>query len=105
MEVIGITALACGLICVGTCNEDVTTTILQVLMEKAESSDLKVCIELTNLRFFPPNIMYYLISFFFKIEKRPKEKKSSLIDKLVKEMMVKSGLEIFILKLNKLLQR
>lgn len=44
MEVIGITALACGLICVGTCNEDVTTTILQVLMEKAESSDLKVCI-------------------------------------------------------------
>lgn len=41
MEVIGITALACGLICVGTCNEDVTTTILQVLMEKAESSDLK----------------------------------------------------------------
>ena len=29
MEVIGITALACGLICVGTCNEDVTTTILQ----------------------------------------------------------------------------
>ena len=48
MEVIGITALACGLICVGTCNEDVTTTILQVLMEKAESSDLKVCIELTT---------------------------------------------------------
>ena len=41
MEVIGITALACGLICVGTCNEDVTTIILQVLMEKAESSDLK----------------------------------------------------------------
>merc|ERR1712241_601519 len=41
MEVIGITALACGLICVGTCNENVTTTILQVLMEKAESSDLK----------------------------------------------------------------
>ena len=48
MEVIGITALACGLICVGTCNEDVTTTILQVLMEKAESSDLKVCFELTT---------------------------------------------------------
>merc|ERR1712045_446276 len=38
MEVIGITALACGLICVGTCNEDVTTTILQVLMEKAEAT-------------------------------------------------------------------
>merc|ERR1712117_152414 len=41
MEVIGIASLACGLICVGTCNEDVTTIILQVLMEKAESSDLK----------------------------------------------------------------
>ena len=41
MEVIGITALACGLIGVGTCNEDVTTTILQVLMEKAEGNDLK----------------------------------------------------------------
>jgi 26S proteasome regulatory subunit N1 len=41
MEVIGVTALACGLICVGTCNEDVTTTILQILMEKAESNDLK----------------------------------------------------------------
>ena len=41
MEVIGIASLACGLICVGTCNQDVTATIIQVLMEKAESSDLK----------------------------------------------------------------
>ena len=41
MEVIGVTALACGLICVGTCNEDVTTTLLQILMEKNGSNDLK----------------------------------------------------------------
>merc|ERR1712012_980998 len=41
MEVIGIASLACGLICVGTCNQDVITTIIQVLMDKAESSDLK----------------------------------------------------------------
>ena len=41
MEVIGITALACGLICVGTCNEDVTTTLLQILMEKNGTNDLK----------------------------------------------------------------
>jgi len=36
MEVIGVTALACGLICVGSCNDEVTTTILQTLMEKTE---------------------------------------------------------------------
>merc|ERR1712223_2363303 len=41
MEVIGITALACGLICVGNCNEDVTTTLLQILMEKNGTNDLK----------------------------------------------------------------
>lgn len=41
MEVIGVTALACGLICVGTCNEDVTTTLLQILMEKNGTNDLK----------------------------------------------------------------
>ena len=41
MEVIGVTALACGLICVGTCNADVTTTLLQILMEKNGSNDLK----------------------------------------------------------------
>merc|ERR1719495_1450969 len=37
MEVIGVTALACGLICVGSCNDEVTTTILQTLMEKTEA--------------------------------------------------------------------
>ena len=31
------TALACGLICVGSCNDEVTTTILQTLMEKTEA--------------------------------------------------------------------
>jgi len=42
MEVIGVTALACGLIAVGSCNDDVTTIILQTLMEKSDSStDLK----------------------------------------------------------------
>merc|ERR1711902_156192 len=41
MEVIGITVLACGLICVGNCNEDVTTTLLQILMEKNGTNDLK----------------------------------------------------------------
>ena len=40
MEVIGVTALACGLIAVGSCNDDVATTILQTLMEKSET-DLK----------------------------------------------------------------
>jgi len=40
MEVIGITALACGLIAVGSCNDDVTTTILTTLMEKS-GSELK----------------------------------------------------------------
>merc|ERR1719320_931579 len=42
MEVIGVTALACGLIAVGSCNGEVTSTILQTLMEKSEKeSDLK----------------------------------------------------------------
>ena len=40
MEVIGVAALACGLISVGSCNDDVTTTILQTLMEKTPQ-DLK----------------------------------------------------------------
>jgi len=40
MEVIGVTALSCGLIAVGSCNGDVTSTILQTLMEKTET-DLK----------------------------------------------------------------
>ena len=40
MEVVGMSALACGLISVGSCNSDVTSTILQTLMEKS-ASDLK----------------------------------------------------------------
>jgi len=40
MEVIGVAALACGLIAVGSCNGEVTSTILQTLMEKSEA-DLK----------------------------------------------------------------
>jgi len=40
MEVIGVTALATGLIAVGSCNGEVTSTILQTLMEKS-STDLK----------------------------------------------------------------
>jgi len=40
MEVVGVTALACGLISVGSCNGEVTSTILQTLMEKSEA-DMK----------------------------------------------------------------
>jgi len=40
MEVVGVTALATGLIAVGSCNGEVTSTILQTLMEKSEA-DLK----------------------------------------------------------------
>merc|ERR1712178_278141 len=36
MEVVGMTALACGMIAVGSCNGDVVSTILQTLMEKSE---------------------------------------------------------------------
>lgn len=36
MEVVGVAALSCGLVCVGSCNNDVTTTILQTLMEKSD---------------------------------------------------------------------
>ncbi|KAK3103587.1 hypothetical protein FSP39_020371 [Pinctada imbricata] len=46
MEVIGMAALACGMICVGSCNGDVTSTILQTMMERPEA-DLKD----TNARF------------------------------------------------------
>ena len=77
MEVIGITALACGLICVGTCNEDVTTTILQVLMEKAESSDLKVYIysfhkfaEYESTIFSTKYYVLFEFFLFFKTEKK-----------------------------------
>ncbi|XP_015679748.1 26S proteasome non-ATPase regulatory subunit 2 [Protobothrops mucrosquamatus] len=37
MEVAGVTALACGIIAVGSCNGDVTSTILQTIMEKSET--------------------------------------------------------------------
>jgi len=40
MEVVGVTALAAGLISVGSCNGEVTSTILQTLMEKSEA-DMK----------------------------------------------------------------
>lgn len=36
MQVAGVTALACGMIAVGSCNGDVTSTILQTIMEKNE---------------------------------------------------------------------
>lgn len=37
MEVVGVTALALGLIGVGSCNDEIATTILQTLMEKTEA--------------------------------------------------------------------
>uniref|UniRef100_A0A674MQX5 26S proteasome non-ATPase regulatory subunit 2 n=1 Tax=Takifugu rubripes TaxID=31033 RepID=A0A674MQX5_TAKRU len=37
MEVVGITAMACGMIAVGSCNGDVTSTILQTIMEKNDT--------------------------------------------------------------------
>ncbi|TSK67161.1 26S proteasome non-ATPase regulatory subunit 2 [Bagarius yarrelli] len=36
LPVAGVTALACGMIAVGSCNGDVTSTILQTIMEKSE---------------------------------------------------------------------
>uniref|UniRef100_A0A4W3HXI2 Proteasome 26S subunit ubiquitin receptor, non-ATPase 2 n=1 Tax=Callorhinchus milii TaxID=7868 RepID=A0A4W3HXI2_CALMI len=36
MEVIGVTALACGMIAVGSCNGEVTSTILETIMDKSE---------------------------------------------------------------------
>ncbi len=48
MEVLGVTALAAGLISVGSCNLDVTSTILQTLIEKSET-DLKVSPLLYNI--------------------------------------------------------
>lgn len=35
-QVAGVTALACGMIAVGSCNGDVTSTIVQSIMEKSE---------------------------------------------------------------------
>ncbi|XP_050314763.1 26S proteasome non-ATPase regulatory subunit 2 [Anthonomus grandis grandis] len=49
MEVIGMAALACGMISVGSGNSQVTTTIMQTLMEKSEE-DLK---KDTYSRFLP----------------------------------------------------
>lgn len=40
MEVVGMAALACGMISVGSCNGEVSSTIIQTLMEKSET-DLK----------------------------------------------------------------
>ncbi|KAJ8299161.1 hypothetical protein KUTeg_023221 [Tegillarca granosa] len=40
MEVVGMASLSCGLISVGSCNGDVTSTILQTMMERSEA-DLK----------------------------------------------------------------
>nr|NVI77505.1 regulatory particle non-ATPase 1 [Cucujiformia] len=48
MEVIGMAALACGMISVGSANHQVTSAIMQVLMEKTEN-DLKD----TYARFLP----------------------------------------------------
>ncbi|KAG8195556.1 hypothetical protein JTE90_002182 [Oedothorax gibbosus] len=48
MEVVGLSALACGLIAVGSCNDSVTSSIIQVLHEKSET-DLKD----TFARFLP----------------------------------------------------
>lgn len=48
MEVIGMSALACGMIAVGSGNAQVTTTIMQTLMEKSET-ELKD----TYARFLP----------------------------------------------------
>lgn len=36
LQVAGVTALACGMIAVGSCNGDVTSTIVQTIMEKSE---------------------------------------------------------------------
>lgn len=37
IQVVGITAMACGMIAVGSCNGDVTSTILQTIMEKNDT--------------------------------------------------------------------
>ena len=39
-QVIGMAALSCGMISVGSCNGEVTSTILQTMMERSEA-DLK----------------------------------------------------------------
>lgn len=37
LQVVGVTAIACGMIAVGSCNGDVTSTIVQTIMEKNET--------------------------------------------------------------------
>ena len=37
MEVVSMAALACGMVAVGSCNDEVTSTLLQTLMEKSEA--------------------------------------------------------------------
>lgn len=37
LQVLGIAALACGMISVSKCNGDVTSTILQTMMERSET--------------------------------------------------------------------
>ena len=48
MEVVGVTALAVGMIAVGSCNGEVTSTILQTLMEKS-ATDFKVYLDIWPL--------------------------------------------------------
>lgn len=48
MEVVGLAGMACGMIAVGSCNADVTSAIMQTLMERSEA-DLKD----TYARFLP----------------------------------------------------
>lgn len=48
LKVVGLSALACGMIAVGSCNDVVTSAIIQVLHEKTEA-DLKD----TFARFLP----------------------------------------------------
>uniref|UniRef100_A0A671KWF8 26S proteasome non-ATPase regulatory subunit 2-like n=1 Tax=Sinocyclocheilus anshuiensis TaxID=1608454 RepID=A0A671KWF8_9TELE len=61
MEVAGVTALACGMIAVGSCNGDVTSTILQTIMEKSEQ-ELKdtfarwLCLLCIQLRYGEPTL-------------------------------------------------
>ena len=39
MEVVGVAALACGMVSVASCNGDVTSALLQTLMEKEEQGE------------------------------------------------------------------
>jgi len=37
LQVIGMAGIACGLVAIGTCNGEVTSTILQTMMERSET--------------------------------------------------------------------